>query len=178
MYFILGIITLCPPVIQILTLCPPIIITVYVLCTHLSLTITLTQKYVKTHSHPDQNTLIPKNHSLPSDLLTKNHLVSLPKVTHSHRSCKPSRGRQLLCLAVARRLTHSHRATRFTSLQVTRICMLEIVHANRAKEDQELLLLCSVVAGRLGFCFLIFEIQGSKLGFKIPSSKVSFKIGF
>ena len=86
------------------------------------------------HSH-SQKSLIP------SGLLTKNHSVSLPKITHSlthsHRSCKPSRGRQLLCSVVARRLTHSHCAMRFASLEVSGICMLEIVHANRAEEDQD-----------------------------------------
>ena len=128
---------MCLPVVQILTLCPPVIIIVYVLCTHLSLTVTLTQKYVKTHSRPDQNTLFPKNHSLPSGLLTKNHSISLPQITHSHHSCKSNRGRQLLYSVVARRLTHSHRAMLFASLEVTGICMLEIVHANRAEEDQD-----------------------------------------
>ena len=129
--------SMCLPVVQILTLCPPVIIIVYVSCTHLSLTVALTQKYVKTHSRPDQNTLFPKNHSLPSGLLTKNHSVSLPKITHSHRSWKSNRGRQLLCSAVARRLTHSHRAMLFASLEVPGICMLEIVHANQAEEDQD-----------------------------------------
>ena len=106
------------------------------------------------HSHSQKSlTPIRLAHQKSHTLTPKNHLL-----THSHHSCKPSRGRQLLCSTVARRLTHSHRATRFASLEVTGICMLEIVHANRAKEDQELLLLCSVVAGRLGFCFLIFEI--------------------
>ena len=120
---------MCIPVVQILTLCPPVIVTVYVSCTHISLTVTLTQKYVKTHSHPDQNTLIPKNYSLPSGLLTKNHTLSLPKITHSlthsHRSCKPSRWKQLLCSAVVGRLTHSHRGMCFGSLKVTGIwlCM-------------------------------------------------------
>ena len=88
-----------------------------------------------------KHSLFSKNNSLPSGLLTKNHSVSLPKITHSlthsHRSCKPSRGRQLLCSVVAGRLTHSHCAMRFASLEVSGICMLEIVHANRAEEDQD-----------------------------------------
>ena len=71
-------------------------------------------------THQNSLSLTPKNHSL----------------THSHRSCKPNRGRQLYS-AVARRLTHSHRAMLFASLEVTGICMLEIVHANRAEEDQD-----------------------------------------
>ena len=72
-------------------------------------------------THQKSLSLTPKNHSL----------------THSHRSCKPNRGRQLLCSAVTGRLTHSHRAMLFASLEVTGICMLEIVHANRAEEDQD-----------------------------------------
>ena len=72
-------------------------------------------------AHQKSLSLTPKNHSL----------------THSHRSCKPNWGRQLLCSVVAGRLIHSHRAMLFASLKVTRICMLEIVHANRAEEDQD-----------------------------------------
>ena len=74
------------------------------------------------HSHSQKSlSLTPKNHSL----------------THSHRSCKPRRGRQLLCSAVAGRLAHSHHAMRFASFEVIGICMLEIMHANRAEEDQD-----------------------------------------
>ena len=72
-------------------------------------------------THQNSLSLTPKNHSL----------------THSHCSCKPNRGRQLLYSDVAGRLTHSHRAMLFASLKVTRICMLKIVHANRAEEDQD-----------------------------------------
>ena len=72
-------------------------------------------------THQNSLSLTPKNHSL----------------THSHRSCKPNRGRQLLYSDVAGRLTHSYRAMLFASLKVTRICMLKIMHANRAEEDQD-----------------------------------------
>ena len=81
-----------------------------------------------------QNSLTPirLGHQKSLSLTPKNH-----SLTHSHHSCKPNRGRQLLYSDVAGRLTHSHREMRFASLEVTGICMLEIVHANRAEEDQD-----------------------------------------
>ena len=95
----------------------------------------------KSLSSRSKHFLFPKNHSLPSDLLTKNHLVSLPKITHSltlvvhaNRIEEDSSSVQLW---QEDSLTHSHRAMLFASLEVTRICMLEIVHANRAEEDQD-----------------------------------------
>ena len=72
-------------------------------------------------AHQNSLSLTPKNHSL----------------THPHCSCKLSRGRQLLYSAVAGRLTHSHHAMCFASLEVTGISMLGIVHTNRAEEDQD-----------------------------------------
>ena len=127
---------MCLPVVQILTLCPPMIVTIYVSCTHLSLTVTLTQKYVKTHSHPDQNTLIPKNHSFPSGLLTKNHTLSLPKITysltpivHANRAKEDSSSIQM------GRKTHSLPSC--NALHVTWGNWDLIEHANRAEEDQD-----------------------------------------
>jgi len=148
---------MCLPVVQILTFYPLVILTAYVPCTHLSLTITLTQKYVKNSlSSKSKHSHSQKNHSLPSGLLTKNHTLLLPKntqsftpIVHAYRA----RGRQLLCSAVAGRLTHSHCAMRFASLEITEIwsCMQTEPRKNSCSSVQ-------LLQVDQDYCFLIFEI--------------------
>ena len=78
------------------------------------------------HSHPACSPKITQCHSQKSLKITHS-------LTHSHRSCKPNRDRQLLHSAVAGRLTHGYRA----SLHLTGSWKLEVVHANRFEVDQD-----------------------------------------
>ena len=113
----------CLPMVQILTLYPPVIITIYVPCAHLSLTVTLTQKIGK-KSLPSRS-----KHSLFQKPLTHSHPACSPKITqchsqksltHSLPSFMQTEPRKTASPFSCGRKTHSW-VSRFPSLEVTGI---------------------------------------------------------